>query len=181
MAVNMSAHASGWPEVELESSPARGLVLAAGGIGFTFVCGAMAFGAFEDVTPPSQEQLVGWAGLILFPLSAVFWLKQAFTQRPVVTVGPLGVRDLRVSPNWIPWAAITGISEIESAGSHFLMLRIDPAFEATMSLTHLVRWTKPLNAMLGYKGYFINAGGLKGGFAPLKHAVADGWSRAGGR
>jgi hypothetical protein len=33
-------------------------------------------------------------------------IKQAVTRGAIVTVGPRGVRDVRISPDWIPWTAI---------------------------------------------------------------------------
>ena len=93
-------------------------------------------------------------------------------------LGPRGIRDTRISPGWIPWSAIAGISETSVKGTHFLMLRIDPAFEATMSLTRIARWGRPANAALGYHGYGIAAVGLKGGFKALKEAIQEGSVRA---
>ena len=116
-----------------------------------------------------------------FPLCGILWLRQALTSGPIVAVGPRGVRDVRISPDRIPWSAIAGISERSIKGTHFFMMRIDPAFEATMRLTPLARLGHRGNAALGYLGYGITAAGLKGGFTALKRAIEDGAVRARGR
>jgi hypothetical protein len=176
----LNGRSAQWPEVALQASPARTLLLLAGSVGLSLLGAAMAFGGLDDIEPWSKGWLAGWACLIFFPLCGVLGLKQLFTGGPIVTVGPRGVRDTRISPNWIPWAAITGISETATKGTHYLMMRIDPAFEATMSLTRLARLTRPGNAALGYRGYGIAAAGLKGGFKALKRAIEDGLVRANG-
>lgn len=167
-----------WPEVALQASPWRTLLLVAGSVGFTLLGAAMALGWFDGIEPWSKGWLAGWAGLVFFPLCGVLGLKQLFTGGPIVTVGPRGVRDTRISPDWIPWGAIAGISETSSKGSHFLMVRLDPQFEATMQLTPLARMTRQGNTALGYRGYGITAAGLKGGFKALKRAIEDGLVRA---
>jgi hypothetical protein len=176
----LNGASAAWPEVALAASPARTLALVAGAMVLALLGAAMAFGWLEAVEPWSRGWLAGWAGLIFFPICAVIGLRQALTAGPVVTVGPRGIRDTRLSTDWIPWSAVAGISETSTRGSHFLMLRIDPAFEATMSLTRLARLARRGNAALGYRGYGIAAAGLKGGFDALKRAVEDGLAHAHG-
>ena len=175
----LNGRAAEWPEVAFEASAVRTLALVAGSVAFTLLGAAMAFGYF-GVEPWSKGWLAGWVCLIFFPLCGVLGLVQAVTRDAVVTVGPQGVRDTRISPDWIPWAAITGLSAASIKGTHFLMLQVDQAFEATMPLTRLASWTRPANAALGYHGYGINGAGLRGGFEPLKRAIEDGWARARG-
>jgi hypothetical protein len=170
----LNGASAGWPEIALAASPARTLALLAGSIAFAVLGAAMAFGWLEAVEPWSRGWLAGWACLIFFPICAVLGLRQALTSGPVVTVGPRGIRDTRLSPDWIPWTAIVGISETSVRGTHFLKLRIDPAFEATMSLTALARLGRRGNAALGHGGYAIAAVGLKGGFRALTQAVEGG-------
>jgi hypothetical protein len=175
----LNGRLAAWPEIAFSASPVRTVALLAGSAAFTGLGAAMAFGYF-DVEPWSKEWLAGWAGLIFFPLCGVLSLKQAVTTGAVVRIGPQGVRDGRISPDWIPWAAITGLSEASVKGTRFLMLRIDPAFEATMSLTRVARWGRPANAALGFHGYAISGTGLRGGYKALKQAVEDGYIRARG-
>jgi hypothetical protein len=166
--IKSSGQASGWPEVEFTFSPSRLLALCTPCAAFALVSAASV--AFDDSKPWSMNWLAGWLGLIFFSLATAAILKQALTRGSIVTIGPLGVRDIRVSPDWIPWAAITGVF----ASSRALMLRVDPLFGSTMALTLLARWTKPMNAAMGYRGYFIVAIGLNGGARALRRAVMDG-------
>src|SRR5262245_61343725 len=176
----LNGPAAAWPEIAFKASPVRSLGVVAGSVAFVVLGAAMVCGYIGPIQPWSMPWLAGWAALIFFGVCAAFGIKQAMTRGAIVTIGPRGVRDVRISPDWIPWAAIAGVAEHSVQGTRFLMLRIDPAFEATMSLTPLARWGKPANAALGYHGYGIAAVGLKGGFKALKSAVEDGLVRAHG-
>jgi hypothetical protein len=176
MASRLDGRAAEWPEVAFRASPVRTLALVAGSAAFALLGAWLAYG-FE---PWSREWLVGSTCLIFFSVCTALWLKQALPGGPIVTVGPQGVRDVRISPDWIPWTAITGFSVASVKGTHFLMLRVDPAFEATMSLTRVARWGRPANAALGYHGYGIGAVGLSGGFKDVESAIEDGLARARG-
>lgn len=171
---------AGWSEVSLAASPIRALALAAGSCAFALLGAAVALGWFGGVEPWSKEWLAGWAGVVFFPVCGLLWLSQALTSGPVVTVGPRGIRDTRISPDWIAWSAIAGISKTSIKGTHFFMLRIDPAFEAAMRIARLKRLGRGGNAVLGYHGYGIPAVGLKGGFKALERVIEDGLARARG-
>ena len=177
---NPNRQAVAWPEVALTASPLRTLALMAMSVAFGLLGGAAAFGYFDIIQPGSKGWLAGWMCLILSPVAIMTMVAQDMTRGAIVTVGPQGVRDVRISRDWIPWTAITGVSERSIKGTHFLMLRIEPAFEATISLTRYARWSKVGNAALGYHGHGIAAAGLKGGFKALKGAIADGLARASG-
>jgi hypothetical protein len=177
---DLNGAVAGWPEVSLAVSPIRALALAAGSCTFALLGAAVALGWFGGVAPWSKEWLAAWVGMVFFPICGLLWLRQALTSGPVVTVGPRGIRDTRISPDWIPWSAIAGISEASIKGTRFFMLRIDPVFEATMPLAGMARWGKPANAALGYQGYGIAAVGLKGGFTALEEAIQEGLARARG-
>jgi hypothetical protein len=178
MASRLNGRAAEWPEVAFSASPGRSLLMVAGSIGLTLLGAAIAFGYLGEVAPWSKEWLAGWTCLVFFPVCGVLALKQAMTQGAIVAVGPQGVRDTRISPDWIPWTAITGVSAASMRGTRFLMLRVDPAFEATMTLTRVARLGRPANAALGYHGYGVSAVGLSGGFDALSRAIKDGWARA---
>jgi hypothetical protein len=174
----LNGASAAWAEITLAASPVRTLTLVTGAIAFTVLGAAMAFGRFEGIEPWSKGWLAGWACLVFFPVCAVLGLRQAPTSGPVVVIGPRGIRDTRISPDFIPWTAIADITESSVKGTHFLMLRIDPQFEATMTLTPLARLGRRGNAALGWRGYGIAAAGLKGGFKALKQAADDGLARS---
>jgi hypothetical protein len=174
----LNGASAAWPEITLVTSAGRTLTLVAGAIAFTVVGAAMAFGWLDGIEPWSKGWLAGWACLVFFPVCALLGLRQALTSGPVVAIGPRGILDTRISPQFIPWTAIAGISENSVRGTHFLVLRIDPAFEATMTLTPLARLGHRGNAALGWRGYGVAAAGLKGGFKALKQTVEDGLARS---
>ena len=175
----LNERAAAWSDVIFEASPVPWLGVVAASIPFVAGGAAMVLGY---IGPPIQSWslpwLAGWAVLTIFGACGAFGIKQAMTRGAIVTVGPRGVRDVRISPDWIPWTAITEVAEQQDI--HSLMLCIDPAFEATMSLTRKARWAKLANAPLGCYGYVIPARGLKGGFNALKRAIEDGLARAHG-
>jgi hypothetical protein len=117
----------------------------------------------------------------LFVPGSILMLWQVM-RGPVVSVGPRGVRDRRISPAWIPWPAIAGISEATVGRLQALSLRLDPTFAASMRLAWLHRWARSRGADRGrsIRDYSLMGRGLKGGYAALRQAVADGWKRAHG-
>ena len=172
--------ATEWPEVALHASPT---LLAAGALGcaaFAALGVAVILGYVpaDGSKPAWIGQLIGWAALIFGLGWAIPLLRLALAQDPVVTVGPLGVRDTRISRDWIPWAAITGLSAASSPPPPFLLLHVDPAFEATMSLTRAKRWARSVNAAMGYDGYAIRGVGGEGDLEALLRAIEEGWARA---
>jgi hypothetical protein len=172
--------AEAWPAVAFKVSLVRWLPLLAVVAAFTVVGAALAFGFLGDL---ERDWLVGW--IILMPFSVIFGcgalrLVWAVTSGPIVTVGPRGVRDTRISPDWIPWAAITDFVAASAGGTNILALRIDPAFEATMSLTRFARWGWLDADLIGPQYYGISEAGLSGGFDALSRAIEDGWARARG-
>src|SRR5262245_23800936 len=167
-----------WPEVAFTRSPLPILLLLAGSALLTLGGAAIVLGWIDGIEPWSKAWLAGWAGIVFFPFCAVLWLAQAMTPGPVVTIGPRGVRDTRLSPDWIPWSAILRIAEAKIQRTRLLTLHIDPAFEATMRLTRVARWSRPANAAIGHRGLHITGVGLRGGFIALKHVIEDGAVRA---
>jgi hypothetical protein len=172
-----NGRATEWPEVALHASPAR---LAAPAL----VCAAFAalgVALILGYVPTDRSwigQLIGWPALIFGLACTISMARLALAQDPIVTVGPLGVRDTRLSSDLIPWAAITDLLAASWPPPPFLLLRIDPAFEATMSLTRTARWVRPVNAATGYDGHVIRVVGLKGDFEAFLRAIEEGSARA---
>src|SRR5262245_16563532 len=164
-----------WPDVAIHASPTR---LAAAVLG----CAAIAALGAALILVPTEGfwvgQLTGWPLLIIAVACIIAPARLALTRHPIVTVGALGVRDTRLSPDWIPWGAITGLSAGSWPPPPFLLLHIDSAFEATMSLTRTARWARSVNAATGYDGHVIRAVGLEGDMEALLRAIEEGWARA---
>jgi hypothetical protein len=173
----LNGRATEWPEVAFPASPAR---LAAGALGCAALA-AVGVALILGYAPKGGSwigQLIGWAALTFGLACAIALARFALARDPIVTVGPLGVRDTRLSPDWIPWAAITGLSVASSPPPPFLLLQVDPDFEATMSLTRTARWARPVNAAMGCDGHVIRDVGLEGDLEALLRAIEEGWARA---
>src|SRR5262249_5296072 len=56
-----------------------------------------------------------------------------------------------------------------------LVLAIDPADEARLTLTHLTRWTRGAHRKLGADGLVISSQGLTVGYPTLFYTCSDYW------
>jgi hypothetical protein len=173
----LNGGATEWPEVAFHASPARLAAVALGcaaiaALGVAFILG------YVPTRGSWIGQLIGWAAAGFGVACVIGLARLALARDPIVTVGRLGVRDTRLSPDWIPWTAITGLSAATSPPPAFLLLHIDPAFEATMSLTLNARWARSVNAATGFDGHVIRDAGLEGDLLAILRAIEEGWARA---
>jgi hypothetical protein len=173
----LNGRATEWPEVEFHASLTglAAMVLgcaAIAALGVAFILG------YVPTDGSWIGQLIGWAAIIFGLGCAIPLTRLALAEDPIVTVGPLGVRDTRISPDWIPWAAITGLSAASWPPPPFLLLHVDPAFEATMSLTRRARRARPVNAAMGWDGHVIRDAALEDDLEALRRAIEDGWAKA---
>jgi hypothetical protein len=164
-------------EVTIDASPMRTTLLVAGSLAFALLGLGNLLGYAHPVAPWSFKWLIFWAGTIFFCLCAAIILWQGMMPGPLVSIGVRGLRDVRVSAEWIPWAAIVSISE----ANHAVVLKVDPAFAHAMPLTRHARWTSRLNAPLGFRSLYMYGLNLKGGVHALRRAVEDGLARFDGR
>jgi hypothetical protein len=174
---NLNGRETGWPEVEFRASPTGLVAMVLGCAAFAALGVALILG-YVPTDGSWIGQLIGWAAIFFGLGCAIPLMRLALAEDPIVTVGPLGVRDTRISPDWIPWAAITDLSAASSPPPPFLLLHIDPAFEATMSLTRRARWARPVNAAMGWDGHVIRDAALEDDLEALLRAIEEGWARA---
>jgi hypothetical protein len=137
-----------------------------------FVVVAHAFG------PPilgSFAEFVFFAVAMFFGGGIALLLWRLFTTRSVVTITPEGIRDVRVAAELIPWSAIDHIAIWDK---QVMLLTVDPAVEAGLTLTRLTRWTRASNRAVGVElGFAVTAMGLKIGFDELL-ATTQAYARA---
>lgn len=171
----LDGQSAGWPELALENDTGKARLLGLGSLAFTALGAGIVF--FSGEPAWSRAWLAGWGALIFFPLGVVVWFKQATVRGPVLTIGPRGVRDVRLSPDWIPWHAIARASASSAKGVEFIMLEVAPEFEKAIALKSHVRLAQPANAAMGYRGLWINSVGLAGNFDDVKAAIASGLAR----
>jgi len=113
----------------------------------------------------TQAQVVGYVGAIAPALLTVRALSRLATAGPVLTLTGAGICDLRIAPKTIRWSAIRGITAIQ--GGKALLLDVDPAVEAGLTLTPDTRWFRRLAFAHGMRGLCIALLGLKSGHHEL--------------
>ncbi len=72
-----------------------------------------------------------------------------------------GIRDLRVSPNVIPWDAVEQIGIGEVKKQAFVTLKVTPALEKQLVASAGKKLMRAANHALGVDGIVINPSGLQ--------------------
>jgi hypothetical protein len=168
--------------VDIHRSPWRAAGLLAGSCAFVAVCVWMILDHPEAgrraVTPERFTEGVACLGAGFFALCAALVVRMLLRRGPVVSVGPRGIFDRRLSTDWIPWTAIRRIAPVTSRRQRLLALEIDPAVETALPWTGRTRRVTRLNRVLGDRRYWMAAIDLRGGFPALSEAVERGWSES---
>ena len=165
-------------DVDIHRSPVRAvcLFLAAGGV--TAVCAWMIYAhpgsGRRAVTPGSFAEFAAYVGVAFFALCAVLMVPKLFQRGPVVSVGPRGIYDRRLSTDWIPWDAIAGITPVRIQRQRMLVLQVDPSADKSLPWTNRARRMARLNRAFGPYGYWMAATDLRGGFPALAEVIARG-------
>lgn len=161
--------------IEFHASPTRLVLLLAFSTLSTAMAASLVFGQLP--TPPDQAAVsAAWSGMLFFGFCALVALWRLYAQRkPLVTLSPLGLLDTRVAAEPIPWRAIRSISTWQMQRQMVLVVAVDPAAEARLTLTRVARWTRDLNRRHGADGLVVSAQGLKIGFPTLFYACRDYW------
>ena len=147
--------------LEIRQSPWRMLGLIGLGVVMTTGSAAIALRRLPGIAPGSFHEFVGYAGTALFSLATVVATWRLLAERgAVITVSEDGIHDRRLSPNVIPWRAISGISTWQYRRQRMMVLAIDPAAEATLALTRMARWSRGPNRSLGIDGLCVATVGL---------------------
>jgi hypothetical protein len=162
--------------IEFYASPARLLTLLAFSGMSTAIAAALAFRLFPNIPDDPTVVSAGYSGLAFFSFCAAVAIWRLLAQRgPVVTVSPAGLRDVRVAAEPIPWPAIKSISTMQMQRQMVLLLAIDPANEARLTLTRVARWMRSANRAHGADGLVVSAHGLKVGYPTLFYTCRDYW------
>src|SRR3954469_2695382 len=112
--------------------------------------------------------------VVIFGVCAALALRGLFGLRgAVVTISPQGFRDTRLAAELIPWRAVRGVSTWSYNGTRawrqsVMVLAVDPATEAKLTLPLLARLTRRPNRWLGADGLCVGAQDLKIDFAALQ-------------
>ena len=112
--------------------------------------------------------LFGWVSIVFFGVATLLILRRLVSPaRTVLTLSPEGFCDTRISKETIPWSSVLTISTWEMRSSKFVIVLLEPAFEATLTINPIQRFTRRANAALGADGLFVNAMGVKLSFGEL--------------
>ena len=162
--------------IEFYASPTRVLTLLSFSVMSTAIAAALAFRLFPNVPNDPATVSAGYSGLAFFGFCAAVALWRLYAQRgPIVTVSPAGLRDVRVAKEPIPWRAIKSISTMQMQRQMVLLIAIDPADEARLTLTRVARWMRSANRAHGVDGLVVSAHGLKVGYPTLFYTCRDYW------
>jgi hypothetical protein len=161
--------------VDIHRSPLRAAGLFIAACAFTAICAWMIYAhpgtGRRAVTPGSFSEFAAYVGVVFFGLCAVLMVPKLFQRGPVVSVGPRGIYDRRLSTDWIPWGAITGITPVQIQRQRMLVLEVDPSADASLPWTNQARRMARLNRAFGPFGYWMAAADLRGGFPALAQAI----------
>jgi hypothetical protein len=100
--------------IEIEGSPAKLILLSVLGLVMT---GASLFVVlYPPLRTDIMAQIVGYFGTLFFGLCTLIgFVRLVRAGRPVVTISPRGIQDVRVASDTIPWAADQEHLDLERA------------------------------------------------------------------
>lgn len=155
----------------VEFSVARGksALILAGGIALTAL--AVWISLSGAASGNLLMEFVAWFGTLFFGVCCLVVIVRMFESGPVVTIAATGLTDVRISPDPIPWDRIAALEVKDIMGQSFLVVTVDPEFEAAMAATRMARWSRSPNASLGFHGFPISMQGLNGSLDDLIGAV----------
>ena len=162
--------------IEFHASSSRLLTLLSFSAMSTGIAASLAFRLFPNLPNDPATVSAGYSGLVFFSFCAAVAIWRLLGQRgAIVTVSPAGLRDVRVAAEPIPWRAIKSISTWQMQRQMVLLITIDPADEARLTLTRVARWMRSANRKLGADGVIVSAQGLKVGYPTLFYTCRDYW------
>ena len=119
---------------------------------------SLAVGLFPNVADGGFKQFVGWLGAVFFGLGFLIWIGRALKMgQATLSLSPQGFRDVRLSPDWVPWSAVENLSTWSLLGTTIIVAKISDASWNTLRLTRSARWSRSQNKSLGVDGLAIAA------------------------
>ena len=157
-------------QIDIPASKARSIGLAAIGFGFVALsAGYLAYGPRGGAGTFIEFAL--YSGVALGCVGIASGLYNVVRSGPVLSIGPRGIFDRRLSEDWIPWDAIASMTSTTIRNNSSLMVELDPARDATMPIKRRARWIARANAGFGFQGYPIAGTTVVGGFPAILDAV----------
>ncbi|HRQ26849.1 STM3941 family protein [Hyphomicrobium sp.] len=126
--------------------------------------------------PPIRMQTYGTIGVVFFGFCVMVVVGRMLNRRGgIVTLGPEGLRDIRIAPGFVPWSAIQEISTWGGGMSAVMVLSVRPETESALRLTPMARWTRGMNAKLGADGLCVASAGLATDYTTLLATTEAYW------
>lgn len=149
--------------IEIGNAPARLALYLAGALAFV----AIGLWIIRQTAPTSGTAdmimlVIGWFSVVFFGwIALIAAQRMIWTRTPVITISPEGIRDIRVSPDLIPWTAIRSITTWQLQGTAIMVLGLASGEEEKLRLSAITRMTRRANAALGADGLSIATQGTK--------------------
>jgi hypothetical protein len=136
--------------IEIRAAPGRLALMALGALAFV---GAGVFLVWSHGARNTFDawlaQAVGYAAIAFFGTGFVVLTQRFFKQREtVVTLSPDGLKDIRVSPDLIPWSAVASLNTWQMYGQQVMVVGLKPGEEEKLTLNRMARMTRGANASL---------------------------------
>lgn len=127
------------------------------------LCGAFAVGLLPS-PPIGDFELLAFVGFVISAIALAIGFVHVIRQRrPLLEITTQGIRDRRVSPQLVPWAAISTVS-VEAVGRRkMLVIDLDAAAGK--------RLARAAPGRANRRGLTISMGGLNGTFEDLVNAL----------
>ena len=124
----------------------------------------------DTLIPGSFRDYEMRTSAVFFGVGAVILFFKLFQSDLVISIGPRGIYDRRLSTDWIPWEAIRSIRPGRFWMSSYYRLEIDPEASARIQWTKRACFASWLNIMFGRR-FRISGAELSGGFPALAEAI----------
>ena len=155
-------------KVEFRYSHWRMASLLMASLSFTAIGVAVVTGYLPGAGAGSFREFIAYASILVFGGASFLIARQWLgTSGPVVTLTDRGVTDIRIAREEIPWTCVQNLAMWQYGRQKSLVLTIDPAVEAGLTLTRMARWTRGPNRGLGVDGLCVAANGLNTSFDRL--------------
>jgi hypothetical protein len=102
--------------------------------------------------------LLGVFSVIMFGSATIEAASRLFGSRhPVLFLTRDGLKDIRISSEWIPWSTILSLNDYRGAGLiEGLILDVDPQFVRKLRLGLVIRFARMGNRLFGYRGLWVD-------------------------
>lgn len=149
-----------------------GLLISA--LGFVVLGLAVVTGQLSGASSSSNDMrtFFGYLSILFFGGASLIIARQWLgASGPVVVLTDSGITDTRIAREEIPWSSIRNLAMWQYGRQKSLVLTIDPAVEAGLTLTRMARWSRGPNRSLGVDGLCVASNGLNTSFEDLARIV----------